>query len=76
MHHVLPHAIIIFAPELDIFSTKNILKFLGMGGVLLAAIAAPNAVSAFSFLLKEWKSEMELNLFPIKNKNSFKIEKV
>ncbi|SRR3989339_316607 len=37
----------------DIFSTKNILKFLGMGGVLLAAIAAPNAVSAFSFLLKD-----------------------
>jgi hypothetical protein len=37
----------------DIFSTKNILKFLGMGGILLAAIAAPNAVSAFRFLLKD-----------------------
>ncbi|MDD2753487.1 MAG: hypothetical protein PHT44_02675 [Candidatus Portnoybacteria bacterium] len=45
----------------DAFSAKAILKFLGMGGVLLAAIAAPNAVSAFSFLLKDenyvsWKN--------------------
>lgn len=36
-----------------IFSTKAILEFLGMGGILLAAIAAPNAVSAFRFLLKD-----------------------
>jgi len=37
----------------EIFSTKTILKFLGTGGVLLAPIAAPNAVRAFSFLLKD-----------------------
>lgn len=37
----------------EIFSTKTILKFLGMGGVLLAAITAPNAVIAFKFLLKD-----------------------
>ncbi len=37
----------------EVFSTKTILKFLGLGGVLLAAIAAPNAVMAFSFLLKD-----------------------
>jgi len=45
----------------DAFSAKAILKFLGMGGVLLAAIAAPNAVSVFSFLFKDenyvsWKN--------------------
>ncbi len=37
----------------DIFSTKAILEFLGMGGILLAAIVAPNALSAFKFLLKD-----------------------
>ncbi|MBU2264996.1 hypothetical protein KJ784_02290 [Patescibacteria group bacterium] len=37
----------------EIFSTKTILKFLRMGGVLLAAITAPNAVIAFKFLLKD-----------------------
>ncbi|KKT24911.1 MAG: Transcriptional regulator, PaaX family [Parcubacteria group bacterium GW2011_GWA2_43_9b] len=42
-----------FNENSDIFSTKSILKFLGIGGVLLAAIAAPNAVMAFSFLLKD-----------------------
>ena len=37
----------------EFFSTKAILKFLGVGGVLLAAIAAPNAVGAFKFLFKD-----------------------
>ena len=39
--------------DADIFSARAILKFLGIGGVLLAAIAAPNAVAAFKFLLKD-----------------------
>ncbi|MBU2037280.1 hypothetical protein KJ866_03740 [Patescibacteria group bacterium] len=37
----------------EIFSTKTILKFLRMGGVLLAVITAPNAAIAFKFLLKD-----------------------
>ena len=37
----------------EFFSTKTILKFLGMGGVLLAVITAPNAAIAFKFLLKD-----------------------
>jgi DNA-binding transcriptional regulator PaaX len=34
-------------------STKDILQFLGIGGVLIAAVIAPNAVQAFGFLLKD-----------------------
>jgi len=37
----------------DKFSTKAILEFLAMGGILTAAIVAPNAVQAFRFLLKD-----------------------
>ncbi|MFH1744631.1 MAG: hypothetical protein ABH881_00485 [bacterium] len=37
----------------DIFSTRSILEFLKIGGILLAAIAASNAVGAFRFLLKD-----------------------
>ena len=42
---------------LDIFMRKNlskdILKFLGMGGILIAAVIAPNAVGTFKFILKD-----------------------
>jgi hypothetical protein len=34
-------------------SAKEILKFLGMGGVLAAALVAPNAIQVFRFLLKD-----------------------
>jgi hypothetical protein len=37
------------------FSTKAILEFLGIGGILTAAILAPNAVQVFKFLLKDEK---------------------
>lgn len=35
------------------FSSKEILRFLGMGGVLVAAIVAPNAVQSFKFLFRD-----------------------
>jgi len=34
-------------------SSKDILQFLGIGGVLVAAVVAPNAIQAFKFLLKD-----------------------
>ena len=34
-------------------SSKEILEFLALGGVLMAAIVAPNAVKSFRFLLKD-----------------------
>ncbi len=34
-------------------SSKDILQFLGIGGALVAAVVAPNAVQAFKFLLKD-----------------------
>ncbi len=39
-------------PKIDI-SKKEILEFLAIGGVLVAAVIAPNAVRAFRFLLKD-----------------------
>lgn len=37
--------------ENNIFSIKGILKFMAIGGVITAAIAAPNAVLIFGFLI-------------------------
>lgn len=34
-------------------TSRDILEFLGFGGILLAAIVAPNAIQAFKFLLKD-----------------------
>jgi DNA-binding transcriptional regulator PaaX len=37
----------------DKFSVKDLIEILAMGGVLIAAIAAPNAVQAFKFISKD-----------------------
>ncbi|TSC52000.1 MAG: phenylacetic acid degradation operon negative regulatory protein [Parcubacteria group bacterium LiPW_39] len=44
-----------------VYSIKGILKFLALGGVIAAAIMAPNAVSSFKFLFRDenfvsWKN--------------------
>ncbi len=42
----------VFESIKDNFSIKDVLEFLAIGGVLVAAVAAPNAVQSFRFLMK------------------------